>query len=153
MSRRRAAGETLPEPEKHVRRLKFLDGLRGWGAVFVVLFHVFSEGLPVDAAIGGRLPYLVPFNGTLAVLVFFVVSGFSLSVRYLADGDIRPWLRIAAGRYLRLAIPIFAACLLVHLAMLAGGFDPPADRLPKFSQGMNFDPTTGHLLRFALFDV
>jgi peptidoglycan/LPS O-acetylase OafA/YrhL len=136
-----------------VRRLKFLDGLRGWGAVFVLLCHVCSEGLPIDAVLGDRLKYLIPFSGTLAVLVFFVVSGFSLSVRYLADGDIRSWSKIAAGRYLRLAIPIFAACLVVHIVMILGFVDPPAERFPKFSDSFNFVPTIGHLLKFSLFDV
>jgi peptidoglycan/LPS O-acetylase OafA/YrhL len=136
-----------------VRRLKFLDGLRGWGAVFVLLFHVFSDGLPVDVSLGERLRYLVPFNGGLAIFVFFVVSGFSLSVRYLADGDARSWLKIAAGRYLRLVIPIFSACLIVHVVMISGLVDPPAERLPKFSPFFNFAPTIGHLLKFSLFDV
>jgi peptidoglycan/LPS O-acetylase OafA/YrhL len=136
-----------------VQRLRFLDGLRGWGAVVVLLCHVFSDGLPVNAVIGERLRYYIPFNGTLAVLVFFAVSGFSLSVRYLADGDVRSWLKIAAGRYLRLAIPIFAACLVVHIVMVCGFVDPPAVRLPKFSGFFNFVPTIGHLLRFSLFDV
>jgi peptidoglycan/LPS O-acetylase OafA/YrhL len=136
-----------------VRRIKFLDGLRGWGAVFVVFYHVFSEGLPVDAAFADRLTYLVPFNGMLAVFVFFVVSGFSLSVRYLIDGDVRPWLRIAVGRYVRLAIPVFAACLLVQMAIIVGCFDPPDERLEKFNRILNFDPTIGHFLKFSLVDV
>jgi uncharacterized membrane protein len=92
----------IVEAERFVRRLKFLDGLRGWGAVFVLLYHVCSEGLPIDPVFGDRLKYFIPFSGTLAVLIFFVVSGFSLSVRYLSDGDIRSWSKIAAGRYLRL---------------------------------------------------
>jgi peptidoglycan/LPS O-acetylase OafA/YrhL len=136
-----------------VRRLKFLDGLRGWGAVFVLLYHVCSEGLPVDPVFGDRLKYLIPFSGTLAVLIFFVVSGFSLSVRYLADGDIRSWSKIAAGRYLRLAIPIFAACLVVHIVMISGFVDPPAERFPLFRGSFNFVPTIGHLLKFSFFDV
>src|SRR6202022_3314040 len=70
---------TCATSEKPVRRLRFLDGLRGWGAVVVLLFHVFSEGLPIDATIGDRLKYFIPFNGMMAVFVFFVVSGFSLS--------------------------------------------------------------------------
>jgi peptidoglycan/LPS O-acetylase OafA/YrhL len=136
-----------------VQRLRFLDGLRGWGALVVLLCHVFSDGLPVDAAIGERLRYYVPFNGTLAVQVFFAVSGFSLSMRYLADGDVRSWLKIAAGRYLRLAVPIFVACLIVHIVMVLGFVDPAAERLPKFKDAFNFAPTIGHLLKFSLFDV
>jgi peptidoglycan/LPS O-acetylase OafA/YrhL len=134
-------------------RLKFLDGLRGWGAVVVLLYHVFCDGVPVDDAFAEKLKLFLPFNGVMAVFVFFVVSGFSLSVRYLADGDIRRWLKIAAGRYLRLAIPIFAACLLVHIVMVCGLVDPPGERLAKFSRFFNFDPTVAHLLKFSLFDV
>jgi peptidoglycan/LPS O-acetylase OafA/YrhL len=139
--------------EMPVRRLKVLDGLRGWGALIVVLYHVFSDGLPVDAAIGDCLKYFIPFNGMIAVFVFFIVSGFSLSVRYLTDGDMRGWSMIVAARYLRLAIPIFAACLIVHIVMVSGFVDPPAERLPKFSPFFNFAPTVSHLLKFSLFDV
>jgi peptidoglycan/LPS O-acetylase OafA/YrhL len=153
VAKRLASCEMPAKSEMSVRRLKFLDGLRGWGAVVVLIYHVFCDGLPVDAAIGERLRYFVPFNGTLAVLIFFAVSGFSLSVRYLADGDVRSWLRIAAGRYLRLAIPIFAACLVVHIVMVCGFVDAPAERLAKFSGAFNFAPTMGHLLKFSLFDV
>jgi len=136
-----------------VQRLKFLDGLRGWGAVFVLLYHVFCDGLPVDAIFVDHLRFLVPLNGTLAVLIFFVVSGFSLSVRYLSDGDVRSWSMITAARYLRLAIPIFAACLAVHLVMVLGLVAPASERLPVLSASFNFDPTIGHLLKFAFFDV
>lgn len=134
-------------------RLKFLDGLRGWGAVIVLLYHVFTDSLPADTNFAEKLKLFLPFNGVMAVFVFFVVSGFSLSVRYLADGDIRRWLKIAAGRYLRLAIPIFAACLLVHIVMVCGLVDPPGERLVNFRRFFNFDPTVGHLLNFSLFDV
>jgi peptidoglycan/LPS O-acetylase OafA/YrhL len=136
-----------------MHRLRFLDGLRGWGAVVVLLYHVFSQGLPVDTAFGARLQYFVPFNGLLAVLVFFVVSGFSLSVRYLADGNIQSWLGIGAARYLRLVIPIFVACLIVHLAMTSEFLVPPAERLPNFDRFLIFDSTISHLLRFSFFDV
>jgi peptidoglycan/LPS O-acetylase OafA/YrhL len=135
-----------------VRRLVFLDGLRGWGAVFVVLYHVFCNGLPVNALADG-LKYLVPFSGMLAVLVFFVVSGFSLSISYLAEGRLQSWCRMTAGRYLRLAIPIFATCAVVHLVMVFGLVASAPDRLPLFQPFFNFTPTVGHLLKFSLFDV
>ena len=143
----------LAKLEKLVERLRFLDGLRGWGAVVVLFFHVFSDGLPLNASFGAALYYLIPFNGMVAVFVFFVVSGFSLSARYLADGDIHPWLRIVAGRYVRLVIPIGAACLIVHMVMVSGFIAPPAERLAKFDRFLTFDPTIAHLLKFSLFDV
>ena len=136
-----------------MRRLVFLDGLRGWGAVFVLLYHVFCDGLPINNTVAGLLKNLVPFSGVLAVLVFFVVSGFSLSFRYLADARLQSWCSIAAGRYLRLAIPIFATCLIVHLIMVSGFVAPAWQRLPLFQPFFNFAPTIGHLLKFSLFDV
>ena len=57
-------------------------------------------------------------NGSFAVSVFFVVSGFSLSVGYLERGDPAILVRLAAGRYLRLVVPIFAVCLIVHLLLM-----------------------------------
>jgi peptidoglycan/LPS O-acetylase OafA/YrhL len=138
---------------RQMKRLDFLDGLRGWGAVVVLLYHVFSGGLPVNGTTGTVLSHFVPFNGPFAVMVFFLVSGFSLSVRYLFDGDIQAWSRILAGRYFRLVIPIFVACLVVHLAMVGGLIRVPVDGPPPFDRFFRFDPTIAHLLRFTLFDV
>jgi peptidoglycan/LPS O-acetylase OafA/YrhL len=135
-----------------VARLGVLDGLRGWGAVFVLLYHLFCDALPLGPS-ATTLQYFLPFNGQLAVQVFFVVSGFALSVRYLSDGDLQAWSRILAGRYIRLAIPILAACFIVHVVMALNLVAPPSERLPVFRPYFNFEPTIGHLLRFSLFDV
>ena len=134
-------------------RYGFLDGLRGWGAVFVLLYHVFCDVLPPHAPIARTMSLLIPFNGVFAVYVFFIVSGFSLTIDYLVRGDLSALTRIAAGRYLRLAIPVFLACLVVHLALLWGLIGPPSERLPVFQQAIHFEPTTSHLFRFAFFDV
>jgi peptidoglycan/LPS O-acetylase OafA/YrhL len=136
-----------------VQRLKFLDGLRGWAAVFVLLYHVFCDGIPFDAAFGSQLKLFVPFNGGVGVFIFFVVSGFSLSIDYLALGDRRSWLRITFGRYFRLAIPIFFACLVVHIAMKLGAIAPPSERLPRFQEFLTFTPTWEHLARFSSYGV
>jgi peptidoglycan/LPS O-acetylase OafA/YrhL len=61
-----------------VNRIKFLDGLRGWAAVFVLLYHVFCESIPFDPDFGERLQSLIPFSGAIAIFIFFLVSGFSL---------------------------------------------------------------------------
>jgi peptidoglycan/LPS O-acetylase OafA/YrhL len=133
-------------------RYLFLDGLRGWAAVVVLLYHLFVNALPMGPS-ARWLAVLMPFNGLLAVAIFFIVSGFALSVRYLQTDDLTGVVRIAAGRYVRLAIPIFAACLLVHLCLIAGLLDLHANRLPPFRGSLEFSPTLGHLLKFSLFDV
>lgn len=72
---------------------------------------------------------------------------------YLLSGDIRSIVKVAAGRYLRLAIPIFAACALVHLFIVAGVVDAPAERYRPFQELAVFEPSLSHLLGFSLFDV
>jgi peptidoglycan/LPS O-acetylase OafA/YrhL len=136
-----------------VNRLKFLDGLRGWAAVFVLLYHVFCESIPFDVDFGGRLQSLIPFSGAIAIFIFFLVSGFSLSYNYLLTSDVKTWARIVGGRYFRLAVPIFFACTAVHIAMLLGAFDQPTQRLPKFQQMLDFSPTIDHLLYFSFYGV
>jgi peptidoglycan/LPS O-acetylase OafA/YrhL len=136
-----------------LQRLKFLDGLRGWAAVIVLLYHVFCDGIPFDAEFGNHLRLLVPFNGGIGIFVFFIVSGFSLSIDYLARGDLRSWLRTTFGRYFRLAIPIFFACLTVHVAMKLGAIASPSERLPRFQEFLTFTPTIEHLARFSIYGV
>lgn len=136
-----------------MKRLTFLDGLRGFGAAFVVLYHVFCDGLPFDRTAGDHLKLLLPFNGPFAVLVFFVVSGFSLSVGYLAGGGRESLTKIAIGRYPRLAIPIFIACAIVYVAMVSGLQSPAPERIPPFDRLMDFQPTFHGLMVFSLSDV
>lgn len=126
-------------------RFSYLDGLRGWAAVCVLLYHVFVDGLPLVPE-AGRLPAIVIFNGQIAVFVFFLISGFSLSVGYLSTADMQGWLRIATARYFRLVVPIFAICVIAHLAMIAGLLQPVRGFFA-------FEPTIGHLMAFSLFDV
>lgn len=78
-------------------RLKFLDGLRGWAAIFVLLYHVFCDAIPFDDRAAALLQLFLPFSGIMAIFIFFVVSGFSLSVDYLDRGDLKSWVRIVAG--------------------------------------------------------
>lgn len=136
-----------------MERYHFLDGLRGWGAIFVLLYHVFCDGLPVNKFSSEYLRLFVPFNGLIAVYVFFLVSGVALSIQYLSINKSRTLVKIAAGRYARLAIPIFAASLVVHLAMIAGMIEVPEERLPMFQHAVNFEATTAYLFQFTLIDV
>ncbi|WP_275293223.1 acyltransferase [Amycolatopsis sp. La24] len=105
---------TGTEPEKTARaRLSGLDGLRGIAALFVVLHHcrLFAyPGFPVD----NGPPWLSPLlYGHLAVVVFIVLSGFSLAAapaqRDWRLGRVRTFLRRRAWRIL----PAYWAALLL----------------------------------------
>jgi len=137
-----------PPPRYH-----FLDGLRGWGAFFVVLYHVFANGFPPTPGAAEFLPKLIMFNGPLAVCIFFVVSGFALSVGYLSRGNVESLVKSGLGRYFRLALPIFASCSVVHIAAVTGLLQAPESRLPPWGTIVAFEPTVWHLVSFALFDV
>src|SRR5580704_15633771 len=141
--------------ERGTTRLRFLDGLRGWAAVVVLLHHVFIDGLPANALMADRSLWAKVFflNGTLAVSVFFVISGFSLSIRYLETGNGSALGRIAAGRYLRLALPIFAICAITYALLLSGLIPPAAQRPAPLDQFLAFTPTIERLLNFSLWKV
>jgi peptidoglycan/LPS O-acetylase OafA/YrhL len=141
--------------ERGAMRFRFLDGLRGWAAVVVLLHHLFVDGLPANSLMADRALWAKVFflNGTLAVSVFFVISGFSLSIRYLETGDGRALGRIAAGRYLRLALPIIAICALTYGLLVSGLIPPAAQRPSPLDQFLNFTPTIEGLLSFSLLKV
>jgi peptidoglycan/LPS O-acetylase OafA/YrhL len=136
-------------------RFRFLDGLRGWAAFAVLIYHIFIDGLPANAFMADRALWSKVFvlNGTLAVCIFFVVSGFSLSIRYLLTGDARGLARIAGGRYVRLALPIFAICAVSYGLITTGLIGPAASRPAPLDMFLRFTPTLEGLAGFSLFKV
>lgn len=132
-------------------RLPSLDGLRGWGALTVLLYHVFVVGFPSSTGQAETLRRAFIFNGELAVWVFFVVSGFSLSIGFQQSGDHLTVFRTAAGRYFRLAIPIGAASLLIWAVgpFLVHVSERPIEWRPYVTHA----PTVIEALRFTFYDV
>jgi peptidoglycan/LPS O-acetylase OafA/YrhL len=134
-------------------RLHFLDGLRGWAAVAVLLYHTFIEVFPYDTEVAKWLSFLLPFCGGAAVYAFFVISGFSLSIGYVRTHDGLDLARTAVSRYPRLALPILAATTLVYLLMLSGAIPEAAKRIAPLNLALQFEPSMAHVLQFSLFDV
>jgi peptidoglycan/LPS O-acetylase OafA/YrhL len=112
-----------------------LDGLRGLAALVVMIWH-FSVGfLPflVGATIVGRhtpidrlvsdTPLFLPFAGTFAVYIFFVLSGFVLSLSFFHKRDSSVLVSSAARRYFRLMIPAASSVILAYLLMRLIGND------------------------------
>ncbi len=104
-------------------RLDFLDGARGVASVVIVLSHLLSAWLPALAfgAADHRMPYLTRFahtplaifwSGDMAVMVFFIHSGFVLSNRFFSTEDRADLARQAVKRVVRLGVPVAVAVLL-----------------------------------------
>ncbi len=121
--------------------------------MIVLLYHVFTNGFPPTAWAESTLRLWLPFNGFLAVAIFFIVSGFALSTGFVRTGDRQGLLRIAIGRYFRLFVPVAGICLVVHVALLVGAIAPPADRPAAFRNFLTFEPSLDHLLSFTIFEV
>ena len=121
----------MPSDQRPMR-FRFLDAMRGWAAVVVLFHHIFVDGLPANSFMADRLFWSKFFfmNGTFAVCLFFVISGFSLSIGYLQSGNDRALARMAAGRYLRLAVPIFAICAITYALMVMNVISPPRSVRP-----------------------
>ena len=110
------------------RRLAFLDGIRGFAAIFVMLHHVHAE----LSRQGDLSPLLERATcwlqiGHYPVAVFIVLSGFSLMLSVLSS----PTLQISGGfkQYLfRRARRILPTYYIVLLATILLGFTWPAYR-------------------------
>lgn len=117
-------------------RLLALEGLRGVAAVAVVVFHGLSMFYPIflygtlsglgllqnsrfeDNLYGNPLSVVV--SGALAVAIFFVLSGFVLTVGFFNSGRAESIMRIAGKRYLRLMIPALASIFVTFMIVALG---------------------------------
>ncbi|MBP2442835.1 acyltransferase family protein [Rhizobium leguminosarum] len=104
------------------------------------------------------------FDGTIAVHIFFVLSGFSLTINYFskleagaidADVTIR---RMAVARYPRLAIPSLAACLMMYAVIKSGYnyyFLIPEELKQEWWRWAykNSDVSFGETFKFALYSI
>lgn len=116
-------------------KLLYLDGIRGLAACIVVVSHYIQVFYP--AALSGKLqqahfkwdiwyghsPINLFYNGQFAVCLFFVLSGYVLSVKMFdkkLDNDTFHKLLYSSAirRYIRLAVPAAVSVLLVYLAII-----------------------------------
>src|SRR5258706_14438094 len=82
-------GERVAPPtasERAPARLVGLDGIRGLAALFVALHHTYLRSFPGYPAATGPFWTKWLIYGHLAVVVFIVLSGFSLAVSPASSG-------------------------------------------------------------------
>lgn len=112
------------------QRLAGLDGIRGLAALYVVMNHIFLRtfpGYPADnaPAWAGWLIY-----GRFAVVVFIVVSGFSLSLAPARHGWRLDGVSRFAYRRARRILPAYWAALALSLAVAWLIIPPPGQANP-----------------------
>lgn len=92
-------------------RLFQLDALRGVGALTVVLYHLqivwSQETIPTSSALQFLLRQVAPF-GTEAIMFFFLLSGFVLSLSAI-EGKPQDWFNFVVRRVFRIYVPYLAA--------------------------------------------
>lgn len=148
----------LARTEVPALRLHYLDGLRGWAALAVVIFHstweLFKGYLP---AVRTSAPGLIN-DGKLAVYVFFVLSGLVLAHPYLRTRRIETLQTTALRRYVRLTIPIAAASALALGLMWLGWMrNVEANRIVESQDWLGAfylqAPTLVSWAKFAFYNV
>ena len=160
----------------HPHRVHFLDGIRGWAALFVVFNHLIGGLLTIstpqlvyDKAV--FLEHLAHFqygsvifdtfirfvtDGHLAVYVFFVLSGYALSFHQINFSK-RNLALAASSRYFRLMIPIVITTLITYAVMrmslifnLQIAPQASSDWIRRF---FDFNATLKGVLSFSFYDV
>lgn len=97
--------QSLPNAAVRLRRLDFLDALRGLAACYVVLYHMIYLTNP--NLVAPAWAHLWAVNGGTGVTLFFVISAFSLFYTMPARLNERmPWLSYTLHRIFRIA-PLF----------------------------------------------
>ena len=112
------------------KRLAGLDGIRGLAALFVVINHIFLRafpGYPVDNAPAWAAWFIY---GRFAVVVFIVLSGFSLALSPARHGWRLDSIRTFAVRRARRILPAYWAALAFSIAIAWLVAPPPGEGLP-----------------------
>lgn len=140
-------------------RYEYLDGLRGWAALYVLLFHFVGE-IFIKIYPAMQQPIWSPIsNGSLPVFVFFILSGDALSSVFFSRGQSTDGIdRLAIKRYFRLSIPIFISCLMVWALIRTGlDFHSEAVEVVKRSDWLGtflrIDTSLVRLIKYSAIDV
>lgn len=114
-----------------------LEGLRGVAAIVVALYHnllafyafaFLGAGSGLTASVQHMRfednihgsPLAVFLSGTFAVAIFFVLSGFVLSIGFVQTKRIEIIKSLAAKRYLRLMLPALASIVVCFMLIKLG---------------------------------
>lgn len=95
-----------------------IDGIRGYASLIVLLYHMIFT--PFGHLGLGQNPGFILFNATVAVHIFFILSGDALSAAFFASRSYRDIDKLLIKRYFRLTMPILLSSWVVFLLMTNG---------------------------------
>ncbi|MCB5274771.1 hypothetical protein BJG92_02308 [Arthrobacter sp. SO5] len=138
-----------------------MDGLRGIAALVVVACHVLSTLPGIGSVVEGDRsaglstagewtvfsPLHVLWNGTPAVHLFFVLSGFVLVLPFTTPGS-GSWAQYYAKRFLRLYLPAWAS-LVVAVALITLIPRTASPLQSPWADMYVIDPSVGQVLKDA----
>ena len=152
-------------------RFDELEGLRGVAAVVVTIYHFLlafylyaffgpSGNIPQHMRFEDNLygnPFAVFLSGTFAVAIFFVLSGFVLSIGFFRSKDVNVIRRLAAKRYIRLMIPALVSTLLCFGIIVFGVAKIQEAGLITHSSWLlaqwSVDPSLFEAVKSGIYDV
>jgi peptidoglycan/LPS O-acetylase OafA/YrhL len=140
----------MVEPSSSMKRLEFLDSLRGLAALYVLVYHL-AKMPPLETGLPRVTEMFVLFGGS-GVILFFVISAFCLCLT-MPRGDVSaaPVADFYTKRFFRIA-PLFYAVVALTLGrnFLVHGFVPSAgDVLGNLTFAFNLIPGMQDSLVFA----
>lgn len=153
------------------KKLENIEGLRGIASFSVMIFHLrlyFAPGggLKLSTWESASDVFMNSIkliinganDGGLAVYIFWIISGYTLTQGYFNSKNIHYLRKALLKRYFRLAIPVLASVLIAYLLM-AGGFFKHKEAIMRLgpsgsilSTFYNFDPDLLDALKSGLFD-
>ncbi len=114
-----------------MKKLAYLEGLRGVAALIVVFHHFvllfypalnYGNGTNTTLNTIAITPLNIFYNGDFAVCLFFVLSGYVLSYKYILTNDPYIILGYSVKRYFRLMPLIASSVLLIFLLSRLNSF-------------------------------
>lgn len=105
-------------------RIKYIDGLKGIGAIMVFLNHYYLFGFPFGSLFDHNIISDWCANAGLAVMLFITISGYlGLKIGMQKSSDIRSIIRNPIRKYLRFAIPFGIAFTILQITYFAGVYN------------------------------
>jgi peptidoglycan/LPS O-acetylase OafA/YrhL len=139
--------ETEHEGQPETPRKVFLDGLRGWGALMVLLSHGVAGFFLSMNLTGVSAPLRLFSNGRVAVYLFFLVSGYALTeslIRYQWEKGV---FNLILKRFMRLGVPVFFSVFFAYILHSLGCITNQGLETSAFISGFyQFKPALGRAL-------